>query len=395
MLKLLPKYQMKIIFILVAVLFSVSLLSAQTPTKVDTQALQKQILIFYQQGNFDKAIPLAEKVLKLEKKKSTKSPQSLATANYNIALLRKKRLIINKDKVTNWQNVGKKELRNAYKTNDEDALKADKHFREVIKIHKMEIARPTLNESLQLASTQSELAWILYNHNFPAKKIGFKERLITAEEFYKSAFSLYKTLLGDDANETISVTFNFAEFYTKQANFEKALPLYQRFISTATKKYGDDKKIILPALTSIAKIFVTIDKMKEAVNTINLISRITKNRELLPPANHTLNSRITENKNAKDPGFRRDSFNSWQVSDTSSYANRYPSVTSYVTKRVRVKILVDEKGEVIDATSNYENRVLRNEAVANVKRWKFRPFELDGKKSKMNGYAIYVKTILR
>lgn len=378
--------QTNILKTVTVIFLSVCFSYSQTTQTSETQTLLRQILLHYQQGDFDKAIPLAEKVLIIEKNNTKRTPQSLATAHYNVALLRKKRFQLNNKII--GKDIADKNLRTKhFKLLDEDGKESEKQFREVIEIHK-KIEKPSLQDSLQLASTKNELAWLLYNYRrlWTVSLLGYSKqgRFKEAEDLYGSAVKINEKLLGRDANKTLSTIFNFAEFYRRHANFEKSLPLFERFVSTFKKKHGENNKTLLPSLYSMAEIFVAVDKVEKARKVMDLISKIKQSEENLPEANYVLNWRLIKGKMGREDR----SFNNYGL-------GRPLYSKSSRIKKVTVKILVDESGNVIESNAISDQDKLKTEAEKNVKEWKFRPFELNGEKSKMRGYAIYSKIFIK
>lgn len=66
-----------------------------------------------------------------------------------------------------------------------------------------------------------------------------------------------------------------------------------------------------------------------------------------------------------------------------------PAKAAGVTGLVRVEIVVDEKGNVVEAKSNIGPEMLRNAAIEAAKRWKFKPSVIDGQTVRMTGYLNF------
>lgn len=385
------------VFILPFVFVSLVLtIFPQSDNKSDSQKLLNQILNFYKESNFDKAIPLAEQFLKLEKKSSEKNPQSLSTAHYNVALLRKKRFQITREKL-NESDLDKDLRKDLIKKFEEDAERSEAEFREVIKIHEDHIKNPSKNDSLQLASTQNELAWILYNYqNYLFSSYKIENRNEEAEKLYLSAISSHENLLGKDADETLSVIFNLAEFYRKHIYFEKALPLYERFVNSVKNKYGEKNNILLPSLYSITEILITLGDTKQAQTFLDVISDIKGSKEKMPEANYVLNKRLVKgNGKTDDKSTIINLVDLGKLFDPNAVSFRGSLEREQRTKTIFVKVSVDENGEVTEATANTDDKDLGKEAESKVKDWKFKPFKLNGKSGKMQGYVIYEFTVIK
>jgi protein TonB len=72
-------------------------------------------------------------------------------------------------------------------------------------------------------------------------------------------------------------------------------------------------------------------------------------------------------------------------------APSYPSAAkaARVTGVVRVEIVVDENGKVVEAKSNIGPALLRSAAIDAAKRWTFKPSTVDGQAVRMTGYLNF------
>ncbi len=121
----------------------------------EIRTLNQNIAALYHQGKFDDAIPLAEKVVAIEKKASKKSIGH-AFALTNLAQL-------NKEKAKAIRaNIAKFEPRNRFGAISESkasAQRAKQFYREALDIHKSSKSE----NSPPAISVKNELAWTVYN----------------------------------------------------------------------------------------------------------------------------------------------------------------------------------------------------------------------------------------
>jgi len=381
------KKNLVIIFILLGSNFFV--FSQSLRKNIEAQLLERKILVLYQQGKLDDAIQLTEKVLTLTKNFPSVSSADLATAHYNTALLRKKRFQRDNKRISN-EKLSLKELRKLWIQNRQDRKVSEKKFWAVIRIHKKVIRMP----SLQLADAQTELAWLLFN---PVKHytIDIRDgiRLKRAEKLYSESIKLRESLLGKDSDEVISSVFSFAEFYTSQSYFEKAIPLYERFVAAIGKKHGKSKMILLPALRSLANIFVTTNNPSVARKFLVKISKITGKKEALPEPNIVLNKRLVNFRNWRTRDFRKHDYFDLSRLPASVVPRFYKDTRKYKYKRVLVKIISDASGNIISVEAKHKIKKLRKNAEKEVRTWKLKPFMHDGQKKGFIGYLIYYGTV--
>ena len=351
--------------------------------------LNRQMLIFYQQGKFDSAIQVAEEMLRQIQKQKPRSYPTIATAHYNIGLLRKKRFQVNHPIGQKHPKINRRQYRKTFGQNREDHKIAEKEFRKVFGIYDSE----SLKDSMELASAKSELAWLLYNSDiYLPHTRSLKARINRAEKLYSESVSLFGKLSGKESDETISSVFSFALFHEKQVAFEMSLPLYKRFVGSVEKKYGPTSEIMIPALWSLAGIYVSSENLEEAQNTVNKISRILGRSEKLPEAEFILNKRLVSSSPEDE---ERRFFGSYYVGGMHANLAReieanqeLLSIRSY--KRVLVRVACDESGKVISAEAQTKDRSLKKTAEKTVLKWKIRPFEYQGRRQRLKGYLSFV-----
>jgi len=369
---------------------------SQDRQPIESQKLSQQILILYQQGKFDEAIPLAEKVLEIERKSSNKTFEKIASATINLAVLRKERVkkyftlskFYSYDAANNMISPIKEAgtFQNAF----EDFQAAEKLLREVIKLGKKEPKQ----ESAQNATAMNELAWLLQNSYrmiaLPQSKNEFEE----IEKLYAQAMALREKLFGNDNDVTLITVLQLAEFYAERANFEKALSLYERYISAAEKNRGKDYKNLANPLQAYSRILLSTDRESEAGEIIKRVAQITGQNIEPPQTNFTLSFRTDDWKvgslNSSTIFLSQESMKQVDAANSSlsSTSVRKVGNKSKIT-RINVKVAVDETGKVLTAEADTKDEKAKLNVEKDVLKWKFKPFVYNGEARKMKGFVIY------
>ena len=345
---------------------------AQDTPQTESAKLTQQSYALYQEGKFDEAIALAEKVVEKERNAPNRNWENLATTITNLALLKKEHYWILRKDLANpaisTDDLAKSGTRRIEYLQSIEAL-----LREAIGIYdnKLKI------ETIQLATIKFELAAFLNRLGGPfsdAKSTGASE----VEKLYADALALREKLLGDGDEQTIFAMMSLVDFCRNSANFEKALPLYQRLISVIEKKYGKNSEHLPPVLRAYANLLITTEQKAEAVEIVNRISSITGRAENLPEADFDLSRRNTkdklqeliENPNTISEGMKKQ-------------------------KWLQVRVLIDEKGKVLEAKAaetpekDFKGKNVMEKAEKEVLEWRFKPLLVEGAARKMRGVIWY------
>jgi tetratricopeptide (TPR) repeat protein len=367
-----------VIILLLYIFFAPSSFS-QIKQETESAKLTRQVFTLYQLGKFDEAIPLATKIVEIERNSQNKNLSDLATAMTNLARL----------KIEHYNSIIKKPstlVPDKVEVTGKDKAYADRIYnlivnypkeiksllKNVIMIYKEDLQI----EPPQLVSVKLELAQFL-NRSDNEWKLQLEE-IKEAEELFYQALSLQEKMFGLEHDTTISTILMVANFNQKNADIEKSLPLYQKFIRLVEKKYGVNSKILLPALREYVSILVTTEQENEAVEVVKKISEISGQSEKTPSADYDLSLRNLEDKVSmlmKDP----------------NTITRHPKKQ----KGLYVNVLIDEKGNVLEAKTentqekDFKGKNLQEKASKDVFTWKFRPLIYDGKARRMRGVVLY------
>lgn len=314
---------------------------------------------------------LAEKIVGIEKNVPNENLQNLATAMTNLAHL----------KIEHYHSEMRKSPRKNATKNEADKLhniivnypkEINSVFKEVIKIYEKDLKI----ETNKLILTKLELAQFLIRdaNEWNAKSEETKE----ADKLFYQALSLQEKLFGSNDDATLSLILTVANFSQKNADVEKSLPLYQKFIQLVKKKHGENSPILLPALREYASILVTVERQDEANEIIKKISDISGQIERLPEPTYDLSLRNTEDK-------------------FSALMENPKTITTYLKKMkgLYVNVLIDENGRVIEARAgttqerDIKGKNIQEKAEKEVREWRFKPFLYEGKTRKMRGVVLY------
>jgi tetratricopeptide (TPR) repeat protein len=365
----------KILLFVLLYTISTPLAFSQNNQLAEAQKLTRQAYALYQQGKFDEAIALAEKVVNVEKNSSNKNLQNLAVAVLNLALLQKEYYwILKKDlsrkDISKEQSDKSRDKRVAYSQNIEESLY------EVIKIYKDKLK----SESPQLASAQIELAKFLDRFNEEGVDPLYKSEIVS---LYSEGLGLREKLLGTGDDLTIATILDAANFYQKIGEFEKSLPLYEKYIQSVEAKYTNKSELLLPALRASAALLAAIENENEANEIVKRISLITGKTEKLPEASLNLTIRNKANKSLE------------LIEDSNT-------MRSYLKKQkwLLVNVVIDENGRIIEAKAgnvqekDIFGKNIPEKAEKDVFDWKFKPFVYKGMSRKIKGiiwYPYFVK----
>jgi hypothetical protein len=389
----------------------------------EAQKLNAQLSELYQKADLNAAVPVAEQIVAIERKSSPVSDRNLANALENLAQVKLERVKRSMAELR-LQDINPESAVGVVKLLRQDASETEAHLREAIELSKGAGSDPS-----QPVNLKANLAWLLYNY-VPAgsdQKLGFDKDSRDRLEMYQRAvyskrFEEARTLYADSVrlakglggSMSLATEFKFAEFESAMGNFEAALPLYAKIVADAENLLGRrDPQLLLPyeaylkllvatkqedlAFDVLSKIVAVSGKTAEYPKTLlNVTYRADK---VFAPVN---SNRVEEdartNKDQAELSGRgivaRTAAAGGDVAGatlavSTSGKNFYDTLASkgIKTRRVLVRVSVDEFGGVTVAEGLSNEKVLNETAETAVKQWKFRPLLIDGKSSKFSGYA--------
>jgi tetratricopeptide (TPR) repeat protein len=163
----------------------------------EADKLSAQVLDLFKRSEFEEAVPLAKRALKIREKALSPSDVRLADAQSNLAELH-----------LALQHYGE----------------AESLFRKAIKTY--ELAGKSYGKEVAHA-----LERVAFLRDFARKP---KE----AEDLYLRAIALRQSVMGGDHVETKNALDRLATFYTKKQEYGKALPILRQLVAEEEKKYG-------------------------------------------------------------------------------------------------------------------------------------------------------------
>ena len=385
----------------------------------DLQNFSRQLVAFYQQGKFDEAIPLAEKIVEIQRQNKSKSSQNLINALENLAQIRAARFKASKNKLTD-NNLAKDQAKKIFEKIDDDGAAIEMHLREAVTLSDKESKK----DLIQAVGMRNSLAWILYNFSPPSPelvigvtklehdkyedltKVKVQKRFGDAKEIYSKALNESESNFGEADEATLVTLLNFAEFSVMAGDFEKAVSLYEKCIKAVEKKYGsEDRNLIIP-LRQYAQLLVTSNQTELANKASERIQKITGKPENISGGFLNLSLRsdkafavnnvpeIEEKGQSNEAlvslGRRGANINSGYdgiLASSSQGKTFYDNYKRLSLLSVGVKVTVDETGKVIEAEAVAKDKSLKKAAEKIVRNWTFKPFKYDGQNQKMTGYV--------
>ncbi len=324
---------------------------------------------------------MGKRVVEIEKKAGEGS-ETHAIALMNLGMLYKERM---RNLQKRRSSVKFEELSAFNEKVNDDTKNAEDSFRRSLAIY----TKLGQNENLLPASLKDELGWVLHNNVALPTNGGPRARIDEAEKLFTEALLAREKSGGADSGPALKSVLDFGNFYMRWINFEKALPFYERYISTIEKIDGLNSKSLVPALRGMAELMVITDRQNEAGELVKRISSITGKAEDIPPTSPSLALRGRKIERVKIKRFTvADAF------DNPYSSLSYPNSGMPMGGRVRIKqvgvnILVDEEGNVTDAKIIDPSAKDYVEIIAAARRSKFRPYSYKGVAQKMRGTLVY------
>lgn len=374
------------IAIFIAALISSSF-AQQDLTVTDIQKLNEKIAELYRKGELEKVVELATKVADAERKISGENSENYAAALTNLGAAEKEagasirrsllaRYVVPRNQADKYLMEGRRKERD--ETAEKYASSAHEHFTSALSIYE----KLKRDESLESAGIQGQLAWLTYAFRRGNSVAEGRAQIDKAEALYTASVAKFDRLNGASNDSALRIRLDFADFYYGFVNFEKALPLYETYVSLLAAKSGSEARQI-PALKKLKAIADITQQESEAKNLKEKIAKFSGKNEDTRYPSLVLRSRKLEPVADID-------FIPQRLSDPPPGAdddNNKPENRT-IARAVIIEVLVNENGDVVEAKTispNLSNKKVEAAAMAS----KFRPFIYNGTPRKMRGTIAY------
>jgi tetratricopeptide (TPR) repeat protein len=360
--------------------------AAAQDAKNEKRELTDKIFALYQKGDFEEAIELGEKLVKLEK--NAKDSASYVNAVVNLARLKRASFVAEQNRLR-AEKLSISEFRAIAEKANRRANEAEELFREALDVN----ARNGRDKTAQTADVKKDLAWLITNHAYTGEKTVEKSRsrIDETERLLLDALALSEQTRSPDADETLFIALDAGDFYYRYVNFEKALPFYERFINVYGQKHGANHPDLVGALRPLAAILFATFQDAEASAAVKRIEAISKKSEPALTGEINLHLRSKDSVAYTAPllteqNERAQTYRNVRRTQISSNLPQIPGIVS-----VPVAVEVDETGKNVRVAAKTDDEKLKNEAEATVAKWTVRPFSYNGTTRKMRGTLIYRK----
>lgn len=404
-------------------LFAVFAFSQEKTSKA--QQLNQQMINLYRQGNFDEAVLIAEQIVKIQRAEQPVNNRNLLNSLESLAQLKlvryRQALEKLKSPASNSENIS-----GILERMPKDAEEVENALREALAL----TGKTAKEDVSQIIGLKSSLAWILYNFMPPDNnisvgfdkesrntfekfiKLRFYKRIDEAEILYSAAQKSSEAAFGIESDETFSSSYDFAEFYMATGSFENAIPLYEKSIGITEKQYGKDSQRLLSPLSSYFQVLTATAQDELAHSVVNRIAAITGKSE--EPNKGLLNLTLRADKSfttANAPSIEQKAMANkerielrgrgsvfasgatggsahMQLLGSSTFGKSYYEDSRSIRLiNIGVKIVVNETGKVVEAEALTANKEYKSAAEKLVREWIFKPYNLNGKPTKLRGYT--------
>lgn len=413
----------KALFIFLIAIFALQSFAQETsPTNIFQQFLS-QISTNSTLEEIEKTIAKAENFYQDEKKSAGENQKVSAKQLIEFAAFRKNVAAILAEKIKNVKRDADflKTLSGLGGIRQENSRKLEKTYQEVIEIYQKNPSWEDLQIAeikFELAALQSSYEPLLPDMSSPSKKRSLtwkekRERLAGIQQMFSDSLNIREKLLPKNDDAILVTELFLAVSLIESADFEKALSLFETYISGIETKYGKQSKALLPALTNSGGIFRMIGDDSSVEKISQQILSITGKKEnslekllfLTPRANSFGYAgitgkdgvEVTEVKNYTRINPEADSRVSAGIVGAGGMGNLTSTDVSTIPffgnmrGLTKIVIVIDEKGKVIEAAAQTENEKLKKKAEKDVLDWEFKPFSYKNEAKKMKGWVYYFK----
>ena len=302
-----------------------------TASTASQEALQlsRQVVALYNEHKLNEALPLAKQALQLLEKEFGREHPEIVGALTNLALIYMEQ---------------------------REFLKAEPLYQRVLKIYEKNYGP----DDLKVTVTLINLGWVRY-------VLGANTE---AEHLFRRAVSINEKVLGPEHKETAVPLYNLARFYQKQGKVSQAVPYFERVLAIKEKRLGPKDSEVAEALEQCA---CALEQNKQFPRAKEMWARADKIRYGEQPDTQLAPPSVVQGKAISKP--------------QPSYPRAARNLL--ISGAVLVRILIDESGQVTEATLLCGPDLLAPEALAAARQWRFSPTLADGKPMKVVGTLTF------
>ena len=233
--------------------------NAQEAELKKAKALNQQVINLYRQGQYLKAIPIAQEVLAIREKVFNQEHPRVANSLTNLALLYKssgdyaraeslfKRALSILEKFFDQEHPDVVQslinLALLYKSSG-DYARAESLFKRALAIREKTLGA----EHPDVAQSLTNLATLYYSSG----------DYVEAEPLYKRALAIRKKTLGPEHSEVATSLSNLAVLYSSLGDYAEAAPLYKRALAIREKTLGPKHPDVATSLSNLAMLYKTL-----------------------------------------------------------------------------------------------------------------------------------------
>jgi TonB family protein len=300
----------------------------QSPDLVKSRELNATVMKLYGEGKYDEAIPLARRALELREKALGPDHKDLVPLLANLGEL----------------------FRSKRKYSD-----AESYFARALKVNEKAFGK----DDLSTAQLLEKLAVVVYEMRDERR----------AEDLFQRALTMREGLQGAEHLDVAQTAFNLAEVYRLRREYQKAEPLYQRVIRIREEMKGSNNAELIKALNAYATLLFSVNRRDEGLQIQKRIAELSSGPRMVEVG--VLNGKAL-----------------------SLPAPDYPMMAAEARAEgvVRVRVTIDENGNVIDAKAMDAGGVhiaLVTAAEKAARRARFTPTVLSGVPIKVTGVIVY------
>jgi len=302
--------------------------ASQTPELVESQQLTANVLKLYSEWKYDEALPLAKRALELGEFALGHNHEDLIPLLLNLGELYKAT-----QKVSDAHSCFERALQIS-----EKAFGAD---------------------DIRVAGILDRLAYVTYAQRDEKK----------AESLFARSLAIREKAAGPEGPDLAKTAFALGELYRFRRDYSKAAPLYQRVIRIREKSGQKDDPELLKALQGYLIVLFGQNKTDEVGPVQKRIAELVGDKG--PIQGGVLNGRAISLATPPYPAEAR---------------------SSHASGQVRVRVIIDETGKVIEANATNisgTNSSLIDAAEHAARRSRFTPTFVSGMPVKVSGVIIY------